>query len=175
MTSWLCTEDAAAMSSLATVCAERLSQVLQRSAQALNAGPSGVGLSGSALPEFGEFRPQLLLALTLASAGEAKPLEELLVQLGARFGQAGLSLAEYWEIADVPREQLTLAILEACAAEPARAAATLRALQRIFERVGTALAQEQIDTKERLLSAQRKQTEQALLRFSRLFESGILG
>lgn len=158
------------MLDLATVWAACLPDIAADSAHTLNAC-----LPSLPLLDRVNWLEELPSRLVLASTGKGEALDELLVLAGARLAQAGLGLEAYWEAADVPRERLARATLAAYTADPERATAALGAIARVFERVSTALAHEQIENKERLLGAQRQQTEQALLRFSRLFESGILG
>lgn len=79
------------------------------------------------------------------------------------------------ELTERVRVRLLPALVDAYGAEPLRLAQAIVFMDRLCERFVVAFAQELLDTSERLLAEQRRQTTEALLRFNRLTETGILG
>jgi PAS domain S-box-containing protein len=172
---WFCAEDVSGFSSLLQACEAHFERLASDALARLGEHPK----LGSALRES---RPAALQVahdvhdrIRQAALGNGEPLEATLVELGKRLSRAGVSVSDYWQAADIPRNLGVSLLIRAYSAEPVRAHDAIRALSRVLERVSTALAREELDCKERQLSEQRQRTEQAVLRFSRLSESGVLG
>ena len=104
MTSWSCTEDAAALSTLSAIGRAQLTAIAKDSAQLLQARARSVRLPPWPLTEREEFQAQLLSALQAAGSGVVAPLEQLLVELGSRFAARG--------VLDVPSDVFMLFVDE---------------------------------------------------------------
>jgi PAS domain S-box-containing protein len=138
-------------------------------------------------PEFGrmvEARPpeqaqarnrELLDRLGQAAAGNFAPLEAVLVEHASRGAAAGVSIKSWYDAADTVRRILVPPLIRSHASDPERLAGALGAVQRLADHCLARVAQEYLDSKDQEIREQRRHAQQALLRFSRLFESGILG
>jgi PAS domain S-box-containing protein len=108
-------------------------------------------------------------------SGDFSEFEASITILGRRWSQTGIELNVWYAVGDLFRQRM-LAVLFAHYRDRARELelATL-ALQRYVDHVTRIVTREYIRERERLLAAQQKSTEEALLRYRRLAESGIIG
>jgi PAS domain S-box-containing protein len=172
---WFSAEDKSGLSSLAEACEAHFQRVTSQSLTQLREHPTLARLLRESPAAGQRALEDLHSRIRQAAVGASEPLEATLVELGSRLARAGVGVGDYWRAADVPRRLAIAALLEDYRTDEGRATSAICALSRGFECVGAAIAREERDAHERLLSEQRQRTEQAVLRFSRLSESGVLG
>ena len=107
--------------------------------------------------------------------GQWNAVDALFMEWAAGLASSGLSVEAWLDATEIVRRQIMPALFRAYVAEPERLQGALHAMQWMGDRALAALTQQQVRGKERLLVAQRKETEQARLRFDRLAEAGVLG
>ncbi len=108
-------------------------------------------------------------------SGGRGAVDALFTEWATRLVSSGLSVAAWLDASEIVRQQIMPALFRAYVSEPERLQGALHAMQWMGDRALAALTQQHMGAKERLLVAQRKQTEQARLRFDRLAEAGVLG
>jgi PAS domain-containing protein len=113
--------------------------------------------------------------LRLSASGNFAVCERSLRELGGRWSRANVQLGLWYETAAHFRRASVKALLSAYACEANRLEGSLCALGRFLDRAAAVITEEYLAERERVLQEQRQQTEQAARRFSRLFESGLLG
>lgn len=102
-------------------------------------------------------------------------VDALFTEWAAGLVSSGLGVDAWLDAAAIVRRQILPALFGAHVSEPERLQSVLHAVQWMGDRALAALTQQHMSANERLLVAQRKQTEQARLRFDRLAEAGVLG
>jgi PAS domain S-box-containing protein len=112
---------------------------------------------------------------TGVDTGNFSQLEAAMTSLGTRWSQLGIELNIWYEMSDLFRQRMVPILLTHYREQPRELALALVALQRYADHVTRNVTREYIHERERLLAAQRRSTEDALLRYTRLAESGILG
>ncbi len=118
---------------------------------------------------------RLLRGWASPRTNEGSGEEAALVACHAFFAGAGVSIGTWCEVCALVEGQVTPLLIAAFASEPGRLANALSVLHRNVARTTSALAQSAANIQERRLAAARLETEQALTRFARLSESGVLG
>lgn len=135
----------------------------------------GVALRATQPERIQDHDGDLLARLREGAAGSWRPLEAAVIQQASRCALVGVNIRSWHDAAEVFRQKVVPGLIRSHGLEPGRLERALFSMQRLIDRALAAIAQEYLNTKERLLSEQRRQTDQALLRFSRLSESGVLG
>lgn len=107
--------------------------------------------------------------------GDFSALEAAFAAVGARWSRAGLELGQWYELGDLFRKRMLAVLFDLYRNDPGRLQAAVLALQRYVDRASCVVAQEYVRERERQLHAQRRSTEEAMLRYTRLAESGIIG
>jgi PAS domain S-box-containing protein len=91
------------------------------------------------------------------------------------FAAAGVSLGAWSLACAAVGAELTPLLIAAHGRDPQRLAGSLAVLQEHTARVSRLCGEHYLQLKDRLLGAERQRTEQALARFARLSDSGVLG
>jgi PAS domain S-box-containing protein len=118
---------------------------------------------------------RLLQEVRRGIAGDFGPLMQSLRAIGGRWSRANVRLGLWHEAAERFRSSMVKALLRAYGQDMRRLEGSLNALGRLLDRAAAIIAEEYLEQRERMLREQRQQAEQAVVRFSRLFESGLLG
>ncbi|MFZ5896558.1 MAG: PAS domain-containing hybrid sensor histidine kinase/response regulator [Myxococcota bacterium] len=170
---WFGEEDKSGFASLLEACEAQASAIVGEFADS--------GASISARSETAARKLAALVASDLraelrkGAAGEPAGLEELLTRVGVLLAEAGVGARDYWQLLARGSASIKAILLRVYARDPERARAALSVAERSFARISVALAESELAIKERMLGEERRRAEQALLRFSRLFEAKILG
>jgi PAS domain S-box-containing protein len=147
---------------------------LQRLRAALRAGSDGSAWLHA--PEQDAARDELLLAqVQRGIAGDFGPFAATVAEAGTRWARAALALTRWHEAIDDLRSALLGRVIEAYVGDTQQLAQAVSACSRLGDMVTRIVAREYVQERERALVAQRLHTQQALERFSRLAESGIIG
>jgi PAS domain S-box-containing protein len=107
--------------------------------------------------------------------GDWAALERTLAEQADFSASAGITIRGWCEAAACFQQRMTVELIGAYEAAPARLADALGAMHSIIASVLSLVGTEHLAAKERLFVAQTKRAELALLKFARLAESGILG
>jgi PAS domain S-box-containing protein len=123
--------------------------------------------------------PQLLEMLRQGVAGDWTPIRDELAKLGTALATSGVEYRDLHRLADIARQTVSAELERSYVAFPAQAFAALALLHRAVDRGICTIGEEYLSVRERLVRAQRETVEHALqsseLRFTRLFEAGIIG
>jgi PAS domain S-box-containing protein len=131
------------------------------------------GLLLGALPgPLGALFQRLSTAMVSGSGGD---VDSAFQEWAISSARSRVNVVAWSDSVETVRRHLLPALILAYRAEPERLEGALRAMQRTTDRALVELTQEYLSYKRRLLDEQRKETDQAVLRFDRLAESGILG
>jgi PAS domain S-box-containing protein len=110
-----------------------------------------------------------------AGGDESERIAAALVEWVRRSPASALGVPAWFDASAAVQEHLRTALIRAYGGEPARLGSALDHLQRTADRALAGLVQERLGSGEAMVAAQRKQIDEARLRFDRLAESGILG
>lgn len=102
-------------------------------------------------------------------------IDVILGECRSFFAERGVGIAGWSDACAVVEAELTKVLITGYASDPTRLAGTLAVLQRYATRTISTIARQFLSIGEQLLAAERQQTAQALTRFTRLAESGVLG
>jgi PAS domain S-box-containing protein len=118
---------------------------------------------------------ELGTSLQGARLGQFNDMERALVKVGVSLAEACVATSVYFRATTLVSNELRRLVLSHFVNDQPMAEAALAAADKALARASQAFAVALLDIKERLLNEERKRAEQALLRFSRLFEAKILG
>jgi PAS domain S-box-containing protein len=107
--------------------------------------------------------------------GDFAKLEAVVAVLGARWSQAGIELGVWYQVSDLFRRRMLSILFTHYRAQPYELERAVAGLSLYIDQVSRIITQEYVRERERLLEAQRRGAEEALLRYTRLAESGIIG
>jgi PAS domain S-box-containing protein len=110
-----------------------------------------------------------------AAEGDFAPYQQSMVELGARWARENVDLASWYFSTRLFREKMLTILVSSYASRPEQLEAGINALSSFLERSTQIITREYLRERERALEAQRQHTDEALLRFRRLSESGIIG
>ncbi|MGC4094071.1 MAG: response regulator [Polyangiaceae bacterium] len=173
VSAWFSEEDASAFASLREACEPHWGDAANEAARAV--ADRLERADASARQALSEELRALRGNLGPAAVFEPARLEASLVRLGQSLARASVDAEGYWRGVAGGAARLRRAVLEAHGRDLERASAALGMLERLQGRASAALSEALLSAKEHQLDDERKRTEQALLRFSRLFEAKILG
>jgi len=108
-------------------------------------------------------------------SGSFALLEADLATIGVSWSRAGLELRHWYEVGDLFRQRMLAVLFERYGAELGRLEPAVAALQRYMDNATRVVAQEFIGERERQLLAQKRSADEAMLRYTRLAESGTIG
>jgi PAS domain S-box-containing protein len=134
----------------------------------------GVEASGAGTPDVSQ-SPLYLATCRGVETGDFSALEAAFVAVGVRWSRAGLDLSQWYEMGDLFRERMLAVLFDRYGSDPVRLHRAVLALQRYVDRASCVVAREYVRERESELRAQKRSTEEAMLRYTRLAESGIIG
>jgi PAS domain S-box-containing protein len=108
-------------------------------------------------------------------SGDFSQLESAMTILGTRWSQLSIALNVWYQACDLFRQRMLAVLFAHYRERPRDLQGAVSALQRYADQVTRIVTREYIRERERLLAEQRTSTEEALLRYTRLAESGIIG
>jgi PAS domain S-box-containing protein len=150
------------------------SEALARLRDRLSVGPQPITIYASR--EQDEARDRALLEqVRRGVAGDFSDLEALVADAGALWANANLDLRRWNEAVEAFRSTLTARLVETYLNNPRSLTLALIALSRFVDCATATVTSAYLAQRERALSEQRRHTEEALMRYNRLSEAGIIG
>lgn len=175
---WFSGEDGAGLSLFWDACEEHYLRVFAELRRSLvdRALVHGVGVDASGVGALDVAQSPLYPATCRGvQTGDFSELEAAFVAVGVRWSRAGLELREWYEMGGLFRTRMLAVLFDRYGDDPVRLRSAVLALERYVDRASCVVAQEYVKERERLLRAQKRSTEEAMLRYTRLAESGIIG
>lgn len=155
-------------------CEPHFREGLARLRDRLSVGPEPIAIN--AARDDDEARDRVLLEqVRRGVAGDFSELEAIVAQAGSLWAHANLDLNRWNEAVEAFRSALTRRVVDAYVGNAHSLTQAIIALQRFVDRANATVMNAYLAQRERALTEQRRHTEEALMRFKRLSESGIIG
>ena len=172
-TEWFARDELAGLSALRGACEEHMAALSDEARELLG------GVTAASTPDSSGWNTreltEVLAELRLALSGESGPLARTLSRYGARLARKGVELQRLTKAFELINRKVIHLVVTRYVGDAVLLERALFAAQHLADCALGIITTEYLGFRDQLMDEQRRSKDAALLRFTRLYEAGVLG